>query len=176
MKGDIACRENRDIDAALDDQIKPGHGADLRLDRPAQCVAVEKPGHCEQTDQDHAEPCQHDPRVVRFRRLERGHAVRDGLDAGQRGAARRERSQEQEESDALQNLTEAVFATGGFVSAFVLFELGESESLRQVARVSDAVNWFAHNLATLDPDTRRLWDRASAKCGSRRHRQPLRTR
>jgi hypothetical protein len=56
-----------------------------------------------------------------------------------------------------------------FVSAFVLFELGESEPFRRVARVSDAVDWFAHNLATLDPDTRRLWDRASAKCG-RRHR------
>ena len=55
MKRDIACRKNRDVDAALDDQIQPGHRADLRLDRPAQGVTVEKPGHCEQADQHHAE-------------------------------------------------------------------------------------------------------------------------
>ena len=59
-----------------------------------------------------------------------------------------------------------------FVSAFVLFELGENGALRQVARVSDAIDWFAHNLGTLDPDTRRLWDRANAKC-VRRHRAEM---
>ncbi len=58
----------------------------------------------------------------------------------------------------------------GFVSAFVLFELSETEPFRQAARVGDAVNWFGENLATLDPDTRRLWDRASAKCRTRRPR------
>src|SRR5687768_15507353 len=50
-----------------------------------------------------------------------------------------------------------------FVSAFVLFELGETESFRQTARVADAVDWFNVNLPTLDADTRRMWDRASAK-------------
>ncbi len=57
-----------------------------------------------------------------------------------------------------------------FVSAFVLFQLGETESFRRVARVADAVDWFTGNLATLDADTRRLWDRASAKCRTRRPR------
>jgi hypothetical protein len=57
-----------------------------------------------------------------------------------------------------------------FVSAFVLFELGETESFRRTSRISDAVDWFTRNLATLDPDTRRLWDRAAAKCRTRRPR------
>src|SRR5688500_12363947 len=51
-----------------------------------------------------------------------------------------------------------------FVSAFVLFELGESESFRRAARLTDAVDWFNANLATLDAHTRRLWDRAVARC------------
>lgn len=55
-----------------------------------------------------------------------------------------------------------------FVTAFVLFELGESETFRQVTRITDAVDWFAGNIPTLDADTRRLWDRASAKCRTRR--------
>ena len=38
--------------------------------------------------------------VLRFRRPERRHAVRDGLDAGHRGAAVGERRQQQEESSA----------------------------------------------------------------------------
>ena len=53
-------------------------------------------------DEDDAEPGEDDTRVARFRRLEGGHAVRDGLDAGQRGAARGEGAQEQEEPDALE--------------------------------------------------------------------------
>ena len=57
-----------------------------------------------------------------------------------------------------------------FVSAFVLFELGETESFRRTSRLGDAVDWFTGNLATLDPDTRRLWDRAAAKCRTRRPR------
>jgi len=44
MEGDIARRKYRDVGAALDDQVEPGHGADLRLDRRAQGVAVEQPG------------------------------------------------------------------------------------------------------------------------------------
>ena len=57
-----------------------------------------------------------------------------------------------------------------FVSAFVLFQLGETESFRHAARLTDAVDWFAGNLATLDADTRRLWDRAAARSRSRRPR------
>jgi len=57
-----------------------------------------------------------------------------------------------------------------FVSAFVLFGLGETQSFRRTSRLGDAVDWFTGNLATLDPDTRRLWDRAAAKCRTRRPR------
>jgi len=59
----------------------------------------------------------------------------------------------------------------GFVSAFVLFQLGESESFRRQARLADAVDWFNANLPTLDPDTRRLWDRASTRCRARHTRR-----
>ncbi len=52
----------------------------------------------------------------------------------------------------------------GFTSAFVLFELGETEAFRRTSRLSDAIDWFNGNLAALDADTHRLWDRASAKC------------
>ena len=44
VKRDVACREHRDLDAALDHEVEPGHGADLRLDRLAQGVAVDQPG------------------------------------------------------------------------------------------------------------------------------------
>ena len=57
-----------------------------------------------------------------------------------------------------------------FVSAFVLFELAEVEAFRQTSRLADALDWFAGNLTTLDPDARRLADRAVAKCRARRPR------
>ena len=38
-----------------------------------------------------------------------------------------------------------------------------TRSFRRTSRVSDAIDWFAGNLATLDADTRRMWDRAAAK-------------
>ena len=59
-----------------------------------------------------------------------------------------------------------------FVSAFVLFELGQTEPFQRTSRVSDAMDWFGGNLATLDPDTRRLWDRAAAKCRTKRVQRP----
>ena len=51
---------------------------------------------------DAAEPRHDDARVVRFGRLEGRHAVGYGLHAGERGAPRRERPQEQKEADAFQ--------------------------------------------------------------------------
>lgn len=53
-----------------------------------------------------------------------------------------------------------------FVSAFVLFELAETDAFRQSVRWADALDWFVGNLSSLDADTRRLWDRAAAKCRS----------
>ena len=57
MKRDVASGKHRDIDVAVDHQIEPGHGADLRLDRLAQGVPVEEPGGRDQADQRHAEEC-----------------------------------------------------------------------------------------------------------------------
>jgi hypothetical protein len=51
MERDVASREDRNIDAAVDDQFEPGHGADLRFHRALQRVPVEKPGVRDQADQ-----------------------------------------------------------------------------------------------------------------------------
>src|SRR4051812_10267299 len=51
-----------------------------------------------------------------------------------------------------------------YVSAFVLFELGDNDRFRGSVRFLDAVNWFESHEATLDPESRRLWDRASLRC------------
>jgi hypothetical protein len=51
-----------------------------------------------------------------------------------------------------------------FVSAFILHQLGHSEQFRSSVRFFDALNWFESNEATLDGETRRLWDHASIRC------------
>ena len=51
-----------------------------------------------------------------------------------------------------------------FVSAFILHQLGASEGFRSAVRFFDALNWFEANEATLDAETRRLWDHASIRC------------
>ena len=51
-----------------------------------------------------------------------------------------------------------------YVSAFVLFELGDNDRFRGSVRFLDAVNWFETHEAALDPESRRLWDRASLRC------------
>jgi hypothetical protein len=52
-----------------------------------------------------------------------------------------------------------------YVSAFILLQLGDHPAFRQAVRFFDALNWFEANEATLDADARRLWDRASLRCG-----------
>jgi hypothetical protein len=51
LKGDVASGENRNLNGAFDHEVEAGHGADLRLDRLAQGLPVEQPGHRDQTDQ-----------------------------------------------------------------------------------------------------------------------------
>ena len=51
-----------------------------------------------------------------------------------------------------------------FVSAFILYELGAFPRFRSAVRFLDALNWFEHHEPTLDPETRRLWDRAAMRC------------
>ena len=43
----------------LNDEVEPGHGADLRLDRLAQRIPVEEPGGCDQADHHDAERRRH---------------------------------------------------------------------------------------------------------------------
>jgi hypothetical protein len=51
-----------------------------------------------------------------------------------------------------------------FVSAFILFHLADHESFRSAVRFEDAVEWLAQNEPTFDPETARLWHRASLRC------------
>ncbi len=51
-----------------------------------------------------------------------------------------------------------------YVSAFVLFQLGDCQPFREAVRLDDAANWFRAHEADLDAESRRLWDRAAIKC------------
>ena len=55
-----------------------------------------------------------------------------------------------------------------FVSAFILQQIGDLPSFQGAIRFEDAIRWFATNETTLDPEARRLWDRARLKCRTRR--------
>jgi len=44
-----------------------------------------------------------------------------------------------------------------FISAFILFHLGQDARFRSAARVEDALRWFEANEDSLDADTARLW-------------------
>ena len=49
-------------------------------------------------------------------------------------------------------------------SAFILYLLGDSTRFRQAVRFLEALNWFEAHDSALDPETRKLWDRASLRC------------
>jgi hypothetical protein len=51
-----------------------------------------------------------------------------------------------------------------FVSAFILFQLADQEAFRAAVRLDDAIDWFVQNEPNMDPDSRRLWHRASLRC------------
>ena len=63
----------------------------------------------------------------------------------------------------------------GYVSAFILYELGDSPEFREAVRFDDAVRWFERREHTLDERTRDLWQRARLRCRLRlvAHEQPL---
>jgi hypothetical protein len=50
------------------------------------------------------------------------------------------------------------------VSAFVLYQLGDSFHFREAVRFLDALDWFEVNEATLDAPARRLWEIADLRC------------
>ena len=52
----------------------------------------------------------------------------------------------------------------GYVSAFVLYELGDNARFREAVRFDDAVKWFEANESSLDPEALRLWSRARHRC------------
>jgi hypothetical protein len=51
-----------------------------------------------------------------------------------------------------------------YVSAFVLYELGNNARFRDAVRFTDAVSWFERNEAGLPFDARQMWDRARCRC------------
>lgn len=51
-----------------------------------------------------------------------------------------------------------------FASAFILHQLGDQPRFRSAVRFFDALNWFDRHESTLDPESRRLWDRAAVRC------------
>jgi hypothetical protein len=51
-----------------------------------------------------------------------------------------------------------------YVSAFILYQLGQEERLRMAIRLDQALHWFSDREEMLDPETRRLWDRAASRC------------
>ncbi|HEY7118238.1 MAG TPA: hypothetical protein VH475_16745 [Tepidisphaeraceae bacterium] len=61
-------------------------------------------------------------------------------------------------------------AADAYVSAFVLFQLGDQEAFRTVIRFDAAVKWLAQNQASLDDDSQRLWRRASLRARVRSDR------
>ena len=50
------------------------------------------------------------------------------------------------------------------VSAFILFELADSEAFRQAVRFQDAVRWVQHNHGGLEPSVRPLWESVARRC------------
>jgi hypothetical protein len=55
-------------------------------------------------------------------------------------------------------------AEDAFTSAFILFHLADHPAFRATARLEDNVAWFERREHQLDPETQRLWSRASLRC------------
>lgn len=51
-----------------------------------------------------------------------------------------------------------------YVSAFILFELGDQPAFQSTVRIDGAVAWFESNEPYLDDAVRDLWRRASRRC------------
>ena len=59
-----------------------------------------------------------------------------------------------------------------YASAFVLYQLGDLPQFRSSVRFAQAVGWFETHHASLDEETRRLWDRARLRCRLRLAARP----
>src|SRR4051812_10071913 len=51
-----------------------------------------------------------------------------------------------------------------FTSAFILLQLGDRDSFRRHVRYGDALDWFQMNSRAMDPQAKRLWEQARARC------------
>jgi hypothetical protein len=51
-----------------------------------------------------------------------------------------------------------------YVSALVLYQLGEHPRFRQAVRLEDAVRWFNSHQSWIDDEARELWLRARTRC------------
>ena len=51
-----------------------------------------------------------------------------------------------------------------YISALVMYELGDQAAFRRAVRLEDATHWFAANESSLDDETRQLWNRAKVRC------------
>ncbi|HEY8750174.1 MAG TPA: hypothetical protein VIM11_19475 [Tepidisphaeraceae bacterium] len=51
-----------------------------------------------------------------------------------------------------------------YISALVMYELGDQAAFRRAVRLEDATHWFAANESSLDDETRQLWNRARVRC------------
>lgn len=51
-----------------------------------------------------------------------------------------------------------------YVSAFILFQLGDSRQFRDAVRFLDAIDWFEHHKSSLDAETQRMWEHSEIRC------------
>lgn len=51
-----------------------------------------------------------------------------------------------------------------YVSALILYQLGDNPAFRKAVRISDAATWFALHEPSLDAETRALWNRVRVRC------------
>ena len=52
-----------------------------------------------------------------------------------------------------------------FISAFILFQLGDDHRFAKAAKLEEAANWFEEHLTELDTETSRLWRSAAIRMG-----------
>ena len=51
-----------------------------------------------------------------------------------------------------------------YLSAIILYQLGDQPRFASAVRLGDAVRWFAENESSLDEETRTIWLRARRRC------------
>jgi len=60
-----------------------------------------------------------------------------------------------------------------YVSAYVLLQLGNALAFQNAIRFDEAVGWFATHESTLEPEAKKIWDRARSRCRVARASAPV---